>query len=155
MTEPAGHQVVRFLRPRCSFRRLCAIVLAAVTVVSGCTKDDSVRGGTTGRVTMGGEPFPEIQVTVFRGEPNDALKLGFGVTGMDGRVELLAEEATGPLWLIPGEYLVTVESIGPTLAIPRDCLDVKRTPLRLTIGEDSTEFTLDIALSPKPTGRTK
>lgn len=130
-------------------------MLAALMMISGCTKDGSVRGGTTGRVTVGGEPFPEIQVTVFRGEPKDALKLGFGVTGMDGRVELLAEEATGPLWLIPGEYLVTVESIGPTLAIPRDCLDVKRTPLRMTIGTVSSEFTLDVALSTKPTGRTK
>ncbi len=100
-----------------------------------------------GRVTVGGEAWPEVEVTIYRGEPDDALRLGFGVTAADGRVELLAEEATGPLWLVPGEYLVTAQSIGPPLEIAADCGDVRKTPLRITVSEGESTFTLDVPIT--------
>lgn len=112
--------------------------------MTGCSDVSPVRGGNVGRVTVGGQPWSEVQVTIYRGPANDALKLGFGVTTADGKVELLADEATGPLWLVPGDYLATAESIGPPLEIAPACRDVTKTPLRFTIGGDQDEFSLDV-----------
>lgn len=113
---------------------------------AGCSEPPSVRGGNIGRVTVGGQSWPEVQVTIYRGPATDALKLGFGVTNAEGRIELLAEEATGPLWLVPGDYLATAESIGPPLEIAPACRDVAKTPLRFTIGNGQSEFALDVPL---------
>jgi hypothetical protein len=134
--------------------RAACLGLAMTMGTAGCSGDKSVPGGTKGRVTVDGQPWPEIQVTVYRNESNDSLKLGFGVTREGGLVELLAEDAEGPLWLTPGEYVVTAESIGPPLKIAPDCHDDRKSPLRLIIA-DGEPFTLDVPTHKRRTGTTR
>jgi hypothetical protein len=128
-------------------------LLLLALFASGCGGQTSVQGGTRGVVLVGGAALPEIQVTIHKGTGADAFPIGFGVTRDDGQIELLATEATGPLWLPSGEYGCTVESIGPPLEFPRDYRDPAKTPLKITWTEGDQPFQLDIPDPAKTKGR--
>ncbi len=134
-------------------RLATATLLMTALLTSGCGGETSVQGGTRGVVLVGGTALPEIQVTIHKGTGADAFPIGFGITRDDGQIELLATEATGPLWLPSGEYGCTVESIGPPLEFPRDYRDPAKTPLKITWTEGDQPFQLDIPDPAKTKGR--
>lgn len=83
----------------------------------GCspTPFNVVSGGTAGSLVAGDVPLPDFEVKVH--DATDLNLLGFATTGSDGRFQLVQSKGDSPLVLTPGNYVVTLASIGP--AAPR------------------------------------
>lgn len=119
-----------FTANRATRELFCLAVLSLTTlIVSGCGSS-SATGGTRGTLRIDGLVLSEIQLTVHRMDGNSTEPIGFGLTMADGTFELLQPGAVGPLWLAPGEYRITLESIGPPIAIPREYTLAETTPLK-------------------------
>lgn len=58
------------------------------------------------------------------------------MTAADGSFRLATDLDVEPLWLEPGDYRVTLESVGSPVAIPAEYGDVDRTPLRIHWNDD-------------------
>lgn len=101
-------------------------------------------GGTAGSVTIDGQKLPEIQVKIYQIAGDRQTPIGFGVTDAEGKFLLLQNGAVGKLFLKPGEYRVTIETIGPEITIPPDYLDPEKTPLQVTWTQDLKELPLTV-----------
>ena len=101
-------------------------------------------GGTPGTLTIEGEKYAEIQVTIHRVEGEQMKTMGFGVTDAEGKFLLLKNGATGKLFLEQGEYRVTVETIGPNVAIPSEYLKAETTPLRVVWTGKEEQLSLNV-----------
>ncbi len=124
--------------------RLLICGLLAVGI-SGCG-GSGVAGGTTGTLRIDGRGLPEIQLRLYQARADDFVEAGFGVTVADGRFELLQPAARGALWLSPGDYRVTLESIGPPLQIPAEFQQPATTPVILTVDPGQESIELDVNL---------
>jgi hypothetical protein len=94
----------------------------------GCGQQP-VTGGTGGLLTTGGNPLPEVQLTVYSAASGE--RLGFAVTNHEGAFELVRPGASGPLQLDAGSYMVTLESVGAPAVLPQEYLDRESTPLTI------------------------
>lgn len=112
-------------------------ILAALLLLStGCSDTPaSAVGGTAGKLLLGSETTREIMVHIGRRTGNTTAELGFGVTDDAGEFQLLLPGAHGPLHLPPGEYVVWLESIGPPVRLPKDCMSPERSTLKLTCSD--------------------
>jgi hypothetical protein len=108
---------------------LCITLLLATL---GCSRDQSVPGGTAGVLrTAAGTGLREVQINVHRAE--DLQLIGFGVSTEGGAFSLYQPQAKGALFLSPGEYIFTLESVAPeSIPLPPLTRDPRRTPLRRT-----------------------
>ncbi|HEY1066849.1 MAG TPA: hypothetical protein VGE52_12090 [Pirellulales bacterium] len=98
-----------------SRRRLLAsaAALTALGGIAGCRRGPKpVEGGTRGVVRAGAVPLREVRVTVYPQADATATELGHAVTAPDGSFALVKPQAAGPLFLPPGEYRITLESVG-------------------------------------------
>jgi len=111
--------------------------------LSGCG-ERTVTGGTPGTLRIDGEKYAEIQLTIHRVEGKQMETLGFGVTDAEGKFLLLKNGATGKLFLEPGEYRATVETIGPDVAIPNEYLKAETTPLRIEWTGKEAQLSLNV-----------
>lgn len=74
----------------------------------------------------------DVQITLSKSVGETKSIVGTGVSRMDGRFELFLPDGTGPLWLDPGEYIVTAESVGSTPLVWEEPIgDVLLSPIRL------------------------
>jgi hypothetical protein len=131
-------------------QRLVVIAMGwmCLTGLSGCGARQSVAGGTKGVLKVGGEAISEIQLTVHRVEGGATLPVGFAVTTTDGSFELLKTGASGALWLAPGEYRFTLESIGAPMQFPKEFGQPESTPLKATWSANDRNLMLE---GPAPT----
>jgi len=128
----------------CKGSLLCLAVLWAVT--AGC-RSEGVVGGTTGRLLSEGKPIEGVRLSIYQNESGHHKLLGFAVSQLDGSFRLYQEGATGPLWLSPGEYSVTLESEGTTVREwPKEFSDPVKTPLK--INWSGTEKSLELEIPP-------
>jgi hypothetical protein len=117
-----------------------AIIAAALV---GCGPQP-VAGGTPGVLRAGGNPVSDIQITVYEADGEAWRAMGFGVPGADGAFELVTNGAAGALWLPPGEYRCTLESVGAPVRIPKEYAQVETTPLTVSWSESDEMLTLEI-----------
>jgi hypothetical protein len=108
-----------------------------------------VTGGTKGVLRSGGAPLGDIQVTVHEADGSAWRAVGFGVTAADGTFELVTNGAAGPLWLSPGEYRCTLESVGAPVQIPKVNTLPDTTPLTVTWSVGDLSLNLEIPAVPK------
>jgi hypothetical protein len=108
------------------------IFLALLLLTLGFSTNRSVPGGTPGVLrSADGNGLREVQINVHRAQ--DRQLIGFGVSTEGGAFALYQLQAKGPLYLEPGEYVFTLESIAPELIpLPPATRDPQRTPLRQT-----------------------
>ncbi len=114
--------------------RTIGVGCLALSLLLGCQGKQSTPGGTPGVLTMkNGQPLPDIQVSIFsESHPNQIL--GVGVTGLDGTFVLRDPEAHRPLWLAPGKYRLTLESVGSIpLRMPESWSKPSKTPHGLEV----------------------
>jgi len=114
-------------------------------IVAGCGSEQGVTGGTPGLLHAGSTGLAEIQLTIHPGDGSGPL--GFAPTGMDGTFELLTNQARGPLRLPPGDYRVTLESIGSPVVIPEKFTRPDSTPLKFTWNGSEKLLDLDAPLT--------
>lgn len=90
----------------------------------------------------------DVQINVYRRtEAGTFESVGFGVPAIDGGFQLYQPGAAGPLWLLPGNYWLTLESAGAPIEIPRDYTTPETTPLRLEWSETDRLVDIEIPAS--------
>lgn len=104
------------------------MVLLGQMMLPGCYSQP-VMGGTAGKLTIGGAPMSEVQISVYQQKEGAWEKIGFGDATSDGSFELVKPGAAGPLVLEAGEYRFTLESIGAPLRVPPAYQNPASTPL--------------------------
>lgn len=119
----------------------------ALITLSGCGQPVAA-GGTEGVFRYAGRPMSDVQITVYQQSAAGTFEaVGFGVPVIDGSFELYQPDAAGPLWLLPGDYRLTLESAGSPIEIPLDYTSPASTPLR--IGWSDADRILDIEVPEK------
>ncbi|MFO0920918.1 MAG: hypothetical protein U0905_00285 [Pirellulales bacterium] len=116
-----------------------AILLIGMVLYWGCQSKRSTPGGMPGVLLLkNGQPLADIQLSVFPESGSDEL-LGIGVSGLDGSFNLRDPQAHHPLWLEPGKYKLTLESVGTVpIRLPDAWGKPSKTPLRMEVlGRDT------------------
>jgi uncharacterized iron-regulated membrane protein len=111
------------------------LLILCLLLVAGCS--DTVRpvsGGTPGRLTSGGKPMSQMQVNAF--SVSDPSPIGRGYVASDGSFELVTNDSSEPLQLLPGTYHFTIESIGAEVIIPKEFSDPATTPLKISVANE-------------------
>ncbi len=119
---------------------VCFLVLQML----GCGSTASAPSfGTPGILTSADQPVAEFELKIY--PAGESTPLAVGVTGLDGRFQLSKPDGTGGCELAPGEYQVSVVSIGAALLkLPASYGDPQKTPLKIKWKAEDTE--LKIAL---------
>lgn len=127
----------------------CSLIL----VSAGCTGSQAVAPGTRGVIHAGGAALSDVQVTVHRTVGSTYEPIGHGVSSPTGEFGLIQTAGAGSLWLEPGEYAFTLESVGPEpLAWPVDYSRPESTPLTRTWTENDESLDL-VVPEPQPKRR--
>jgi hypothetical protein len=130
------------------FNSILRVFLFTVSMLAGCSDVPApVTGGTPGTLTFGDGVTSDINITVHRNSAGSFQSIGFGLTDVEGKFILYQTGAAGPLWLDPGDYVFTLESVGPSIAFPKEYLNPQTTPLKLNWTADSKSA--DLTLSQK------
>lgn len=126
-----------------SNRGALLLFVALTVTMLGCGGAKSVTGGTKGILKLGGESLGEIQLTVHQVDGGGTKAVGFAVTASDGSFELLRPGASGALWLAPGEYRFTVESIGAPIQFPVEFTRPESTSLKVVWSANDRNLNLE------------
>lgn len=125
----------------------CGVLAVVTTLLIGCGGPRHVAGGTTGTLHAGSVLLGDIQVTVHRVAGTTPQVVGMGITRTDGHFDLVLPGAKGPLHLTPGEYRITVESVGPVpLRFPKDYASAEKTPLLVKWTAENSQLDLEVPL---------
>lgn len=130
-------------------------VMLNIVWAAGCG-GRGTRGGTRGSLRSDRGILPDVEVTVYSGLPEQRVQRGSGVSTGDGTFSLHQPDGKAPLWLEPGEYAFTVQSVGPDpMVFPSEYNDPRRTPLlhTLTGTSDSVDLVLPVPQPPAASGR--
>lgn len=137
----ARHRLVAW-----TFKVVMVAFMFVATVPVGCSRVRSVDGGTTGTLRHGEISLHDVQIGVFAVGSSEPL--GFGLSDSSGRFELYQPRALGPLFLQPGEYCFTLESMSPEpLYFPPAFRDPQSTPLRTSWSGESSTLDLQIPVT--------
>jgi len=121
-----------------------ALLVFGLLLPSGCSRGPTpVSGGTAGSLIAGETPVPDFEVKIYRA--GSTIPLGLAATGNDGKFQLVLPKGEGPLWLSPGEYAFTLESLGPDS--PRMLpayANASKTPLKVNWKSDDKSLDLRI-----------
>ena len=128
------------------FNSILAVVPFTVSLLSGCGDAPApTAGGTPGTLTFGDGVTSDINITVHRNSAGSFQPIGFGLTDVEGKFILYQTGAAGPLWLEPGDYVFTLESVGPSITLPKEYFSPLSTPLNLSWTADSTSADLKVS----------
>ncbi|MDX1970339.1 MAG: hypothetical protein SFV23_24425 [Planctomycetaceae bacterium] len=125
------------------YRHTLIVLLLTLPTICGCGAK-SVPGGTKGILLVGGAPMSELQINVHATKDGTPQTIGFGVTAADGSFLLYQTGASSGLWLTPGEYRFTLESLGAPTVIPKEFTSAATTPWK--VQWTGTEPTLNLEL---------
>ncbi len=124
-------------------RHTAFVLSLTLPMICGCGAK-SVPGGTKGVLLVGGSPMSELQINVYAITNGMPQAIGFGVTAEDGSFLLYQTGASSGLWLTPGEYRFTLESVGAPTVIPNEFTSAATTPWK--VQWTGTEPTLNLDL---------
>ena len=122
---------------------LSLFILCCLFVLNGCGGKSTQIGGTPGSLIAGEVPIPDFEIEVFAADT--LFSLGLAATGQDGKFQLMKSKGEGPLWLVPGQYVITLKSVGP--APPRILpayANPAKTPLKVKWNAEDTSLDLKI-----------
>ena len=125
-------------------RYIAFLLLCSHLFLSGCgAKPTHVVGGTAGSLTAGELPIPDFEIKVYK--TGSSVPLGFGTSGKDGSFRLVDPKGEGSLWLAPGEYVFTLESLGPVRPpLSPAYMNATKTPLKVNWKEADQSLELKI-----------
>ena len=119
-------------------------MLCCLFLLNGCgLKSTPIKGGTPGSLIAGEVSVPDFEIEVFAAET--LASLGLGATGQDGKFQLIRSKGEGPLWLLAGQYVITLKSVGP--APPRmlpTYSNPAKTPLKVNWNAEDKSLDLKI-----------
>ena len=97
----------------------------------GCGSATVSKDGTAGALWFGTETVGDICVVAHRRDGVRFQQVGFGTTDQSGFFNLLKIGGQDPLLLEPGDYVFTLESVGPQIDFPTVYLQPELTPLKV------------------------
>lgn len=119
-------------------------VLLFAFFLTGCENGpEPATGGTQGVLKFGSSVTSDMVVHVFQKQRSAFQEIGFGNTSADGTFVLYSPGAKEPLFLTPGEFAFTLESVGPTVKMPKEFLKPESTPLKVTWTEGMPSLILE------------
>ena len=110
----------------------------------GCSSPMVSKDGSAGSLGFGTETLGDICVVVHRKDGTSFQSIGFGTTNQAGFFNLLKTGGQDPLILEPGEYVFTLESVGPQIEFPSEYLNAESSPLKATWSAESTSLDLKV-----------
>lgn len=114
------------------------------SILLGCDSGPSpAAGGTPGTLKFGDAVTSDVVITVQKANGSSFEVVGFGTTQQDGSFVLYKPGAVEPLFLEPGSYSCTLESVGPPLKLPKEYLEATRSPLKYEWTADSKSLDLN------------
>lgn len=113
------------------------------SILLGCDSGPGpAAGGTPGTLKFGDAVTSDVVITVQKANGSSFEVVGFGTTQQDGSFVLYKPGAVEPLFLEPGSYSCTLESVGPPLKLPKEYLEATRSPLKIEWTADSKSLDL-------------
>lgn len=112
--------------------RILLVLTLSALLMEGCGKPQEIPGGTPGIVRVDEKGLPDVQVTAYRANTDQKREpVAIGISGRSGEFVLRNLNTLEAVWIEPGEYRFTVESIGE-IHIPwsPEFRNPERTPLR-------------------------
>ncbi|HWL08283.1 MAG TPA: hypothetical protein VNQ76_07760 [Planctomicrobium sp.] len=138
-------------------RRLLLIVLiVSVMQMEGCSEPREIPGGTPGIIRIDSKGIADVQVTAYRKNQDQRFEpVAIGISGRNGEFELRKQDALEAVWLEPGEYRFTVESIGD-IHIPwsPEFRNPEKTSLRQTRTDQDHKKLIELSV-PDPTPKNR
>ena len=127
---------------------LCLLLATLSLFTVGCDGSPApAPGGTGGMLKFGDQVTSDIVITIHRKNGGSYESIGFGATQTDGTFVLYKPGAAAPLFLEPGDYSCTLESVGPPVRLPKEYLEPARSPMTFTWTEETE--TLDLTAPQK------
>lgn len=125
------------------FPSFCALMASLCMLVIGCESSPApATGGTSGTLKFGDQVTSDIVITIHKKSNGAFEPIGFGTTQSDGTFELYKPGAAEPLYLEPGDYCGTLESVGPPVRLPKEYLTPARSPMTFTWTNESETLEL-------------
>ena len=127
-----------------AMRYIALFIVCSQLFLSGCgTERSHDVGGTAGSLVAGELPLPDFEIKVYK--TSSTVPLGLGTTGKDGKFQLMQPKGEGPLWLEPGDYAFTLESLGPASPpMSPTYTNASKTPLKVSWKVDDKSLSLKI-----------
>jgi hypothetical protein len=108
-------------------------VIVVCIASAGCdSSPPPAKGGTAGTLKFGDQVTSDIVVTIHKSSGASFESIGFGTTQPDGTFVLYKPGAIEPLYLEPGDYCCTLESIGPPIRLPKEYQTPANSPMKVT-----------------------
>lgn len=129
------------------YSRLVIYGCLSAYLLAGCGSRGDLSGGTSGFLYSEGQPLADVMISVHHDGRSNVRPLGIGITDWEGRFELRTEDLMAPLFLEPGTYRFTIDSIGEVyLAWSRNFSDPTTTPLIEEISSPEQPLVFDVPL---------
>lgn len=127
-----------------TMRNRIAFLILYLLFQVGCSQNPAlVEGGTAGSLVAGETPVPDVEVKIYA--VGDSTPLGFGATNHEGKFRLVLPKGEGPFWLSPGDYVFTLESLGPVPPpLSPAYTNASKSPLKATWQEGDLALDLKI-----------
>jgi hypothetical protein len=125
-------------------------VFLLLGTMPGCDHPRPITGGTKSVVVHAGHPVEDVEVQVFRRADKLYECIARGVSGPNGRFELIDPFGMGPVILTNGQYNVTVASASPIpMEFPQEYSSPETSPLETNWSVDQGELVIEVPL-PQP-----
>lgn len=111
--------------------------------IAGCQQRSAeITGGTPGTLRFGSQTIGDLVVVLHRGSSTSFEQVGFGRTNDAGEFQLVVQGKEEPLKLPPGDYVVTLESLGPPIAFPKEYVLTDKAVLKVSWTDSSVQLDL-------------
>ncbi|MBL8809919.1 MAG: hypothetical protein JNM43_07075 [Planctomycetaceae bacterium] len=110
----------------------------------GCQQRSSeIVGGTPGTLKFGNEALADLAVVLHRVNGSSVEQVGFGRTNGAGEFQLVVQGREEPLQLPPGDYVATLESLGPPIVFPKEYCIAEKSVLKVQWTGSSERLNLE------------
>jgi len=111
--------------------------------IAGCQQRSAeITGGTPGTLRFGSQTIGDLVVVLHRGTGTTFEQVGFGRTSNAGEFQLVVQGKEEPLLLPPGDYVVTLESLGPPITFPKEYIMADNAVLKVSWTDSSAQLDL-------------
>ncbi len=123
--------------------RMQIILGVLLACIAGCQQRSAeITGGTPGTLRFGSQTIGDLVVVLHRGSGTTFEQVGFGRTNAAGEFQLVVQGKEEPLQLPPGDYVVTLESLGPPIAFPKEYVLADKAVLKVSWTDASSQLDL-------------
>lgn len=127
-----------------NFRTKVIFLGVLVGCLIGCQQRSAeITDGTPGSLKFGSQTVSDLAIVLHRVNGSSFEQVGFGRTNEAGEFQLVVQGKEEPLQLPPGNYVVTLESLGPPIVFPKEYISAEKSVLKVQWTNSSTRLDLE------------